>query len=144
MEKQMKIRSCVGSDGKFRYGIHQPSFIAHNLRPNDHIQPLGTFPDGSLYTNEKNFPETDVEESNADTIFEIPNPFPFRGCTYISKSWADDKAKDPSKILLPKPSHYSFSTVLKELMGEKNSSYENLHNAFNNLPEPILITGAIK
>lgn len=136
----MKIRTCITEKGKFRYGIHQPAYTAYNLRENKDIRPLGSFADGSPNTNERNFPESDVEEPKADTIYEIPNPFPFRGTTYITKSWADAKASDPSKIQLPKPSDYSFSKVVKNWLHTNDTCSEKLDSAFKDLPEAILLT----
>ena len=42
-----------------------------------------------------------MDALEAESVFEIANPFPFRGTTYIGKTWADDKRRDPSAIRLP-------------------------------------------
>ena len=83
----MKLRTCVTPPGKFIYGVHKSCYQVKNFRETDAIMPLGTFDDGSLYENHQNFPAGDVEEPDADWVYEIPNAFPFRGTTYISKSW---------------------------------------------------------
>jgi len=134
----MKLRTCVTPDGRFIYGVHKPSFTVRNLRENDFITTLGVLPDGSGHLNHINFPKGDVIESQADWIYEIPNPFPFKGVTYIAKSWAEKRAENPSSISLPKPSPVSFSTFLKNQFGS-TSSGEQTKKAFAELPEPILL-----
>jgi hypothetical protein len=129
----------VTPDGRFTYGVHKPSFTVRNLRENDFITTLGVLPDGSGHLNQNNFPKGDVTESRADWIYEIPNPFPFKGTTYIVKSWAEKKAENPSSIFLPKPSSVSFSTFLTNQFDLKSSN-EQTEKAFAELPEPILLT----
>ena len=74
----MKLRTCVDPSGKFIYGVHTSRFQAHNLRENDYIKPVGWLEDGTPVDNTANFPAGQVEEVNADTVYEIPNPFPFK------------------------------------------------------------------
>ena len=50
--------------------------------------------------NSANFPPGDLHVSGADWIFEIPNPLPFKGSTFIDKEWADASAGNPGKIRL--------------------------------------------
>ena len=100
--------------------------------------PLGTFDDGSLYENHRNFPAGDVEEPDADWVYEIPNAFPFRGTTYISKSWADSKAADPTSIVLSEPPRISYTSALKKWLGDSAFS-ENNKKAFSALPDPLLL-----
>ena len=128
-------KTCVTPEGRFRYGVHEPSFSVKNLREKDSLFSLGIADDGSVLDNERNFPPGDVVEEKADTIFEIPNPLPFRGVTYIAKRWADEKAVDPSRIRLSKPSDLSF----EEAMRASGLSEEARRNLMAHLPEPILI-----
>ncbi|MCP3922675.1 MAG: hypothetical protein GY714_08830 [Desulfobacterales bacterium] len=132
----MSIKSCVSPDGRFIYGIHKPHFKVTNFRKNDFIKPLGTL-EGRPHKNTINFPDGDVAENNADWIYEIPNPFPFRGTTYITKSWAEAKAFDPSKIKLPKPEGVSLIDWLKE----EGVSYDE--DKLATLPAPVLLTLAM-
>ncbi len=134
----MKLRTCVTPDGRFTYGVHKPSFTVRNLRENDFLTTLGEFPDGSGHVNHNNFPKGDVNEPRADWIYEIPNPFPFKGTTYIAKSWAEKKAENPSSIFLPKPPSVSFSDFLKNQF-DSRSFRERTDKAFAALPEPILL-----
>ncbi len=129
----MKVKSCVAPTGDFVYGIHKPSFKVKNLRENDHISNLGEFKDNSPYKNLQNFPEGDVNEPKAGWIFEIPNPFPFRGTTYITKKWAEEKAGKPELIRLPTPPEVSFTEFVENHL-ENNPDPSLL---LNKLPTPL-------
>jgi len=104
----MKLRTCVSAAGRFVYGVHRPNFTADNFRETNGVTDLGTFPDGSRHQNTSNFPSGPVHEPAADWIFEVPNAFPFRGTTYIGKTWADARAMDPDAIGLPNTPELSF------------------------------------
>ncbi len=110
----MKTRSCVTPRKRFIYGIHKPQYCSKNLRKELQERSLGHLNTGELYTNIANYPEKDVQVDNADWIFEIPNPFSFRGSTYIDREWADGSALNPHKISLPHPKELSFHKLLKE------------------------------
>ncbi len=126
------LRTCITPDGKFMYGIHKPSYSVLNLRQSQKIEPIGLFPDGTHLTNEKNYPRENVEVTSADWIFEIPNPFFFRGTTYIDKEWADASANDYSRITLPKKQDLSFTSLLQE---EKISPH-----FISKLPRPVQLS----
>jgi hypothetical protein len=110
----MTIRSCVTPQKQFIYGIHKPDYITCNLRSNSRISSLGHLISGTPYSNQANFPDTDVEVNNADWIFEIPNPFSFRGSTFIDKEWADNSANNPQRICLPPREELSLSKLLRK------------------------------
>jgi hypothetical protein len=123
--------SCVTPEGHFHYGIHKPAYTAANLRLEEKIQCLGTLPDQALVDNRKNFPENDVSVEAADWIFEIPNPFPFRGVTFIDKEWADASARDDSRISLPSRPEVSLSTLLTQTKTDPD--------LLEKLPAPMLL-----
>ncbi len=123
--------SCVTPTGRFRYGIHKPAYTVTNLRPEEKIRRLGTLPDHSPVDNRSNFPDGDVPVGQADWIFEIPNPFPFRGVTFIDKEWADASAEDDARIRLPPRQEVSFSEVLTESATDPD--------LFDKLPAPMLL-----
>ncbi|MDO9264450.1 MAG: hypothetical protein Q7U02_10830 [Desulfosalsimonadaceae bacterium] len=133
----MNLRTCVHPSGHFIYGIHKPGFRVTNLRKNNYVDALGLDDDSRPFTNQGNFPFGDVEEPHADPIFEIPNAFPFRGVTYIAKSWADGKAKNPLSISLPEPASMSFTDTIGQWFGEKGLSPEKLDAVFETLPNPL-------
>ncbi|MBU0485691.1 MAG: hypothetical protein KKB30_14395 [Proteobacteria bacterium] len=131
----MRPATCVSPEGLFILGIHKPSFTVTNQREGDFLESLGQFDDGSSHQNHRNFPPAAVEEPQADWIYEIPNPFPFRGTTFIKKNWADARAKNIAAICLPKPDHSSMSKVLSNLLGEQTPS--QIDQAFNQLPAAV-------
>jgi hypothetical protein len=95
------LHTCVSPNGHFVWGTHRPHYEVANLRNEDHIRALGRTPEGEPILNTANFPPHDVVEPAADTVFEIPNPLPFRGVTYITRSWAEKAAHDPARIAIP-------------------------------------------
>lgn len=133
----MHLRTCVDPTGKFTYGIHKPGFTVVNMRENNYIGPLGLFADNTPFVNQSNFPPGAVDEPNADMIYEIPNPFPFRGVTYISRSWAEEKAKNPSFIMLLNPPDVSFSDTIKKWIGKHQLTPEKKEVIFQTLPKPL-------
>jgi len=107
-----RIRSCVTPEGRFIYGIHKPHYTVTSMRQETTVTTLGHLPNGQPIENRRNYPAADVQVENADWIFEIPNPFPFKGVTYIDKEWADASARDYSRIRLPLPKPVSLTGVL--------------------------------
>jgi hypothetical protein len=102
------LRTCVSPAGYFRVGIHQPDFTVDNLRKNDFICRLGNLAGGTPVWNHANFPKGRVREPAADFIYEIANPLPFRGTTFINSAWAGPKAGHPEKLRIPRPRPCSF------------------------------------
>jgi hypothetical protein len=124
--------SCISPEGRFQYGIHKPAYTVTNLRVQLRIQKLGTLPDRSAVDNRMNFPEANLTVTQADWIFEIPNPFPFRGATFIDKEWADASANNYGRIGLPARKDVSFSDLLIQT-GTDTGLLEKL-------PAPLLLT----
>ncbi len=135
----MKIRSSVLPSGKFTWGIHNPEFKVRNLRENDYISVLGETEDEKPYYNHVNFPSSDPAEKGGRIIYEIPNPFPFLGATYIIKSRADENAKHPLRVSMPDKPMASFFNSLKEWSGDYKFSKKDLKKFMINMPEPFLI-----
>lgn len=108
-----RIESSITPQG-FQYGIHKPSYDVTNLRQETELDILGLDEDDNPVDNTQNYPDTDLRVENADWIFEIPNPFPFRGRTFIDKEWADASARYPERISLQQPPTVSLNSVLKE------------------------------
>ncbi|UCD65702.1 MAG: hypothetical protein JSW69_06735, partial [Deltaproteobacteria bacterium] len=136
----MKLRTCVTPEGKFIFGIHKPSFKVANMREKDYLQTLGLDTADNPVDNSVNFPDGDVEESRGEWIYEIPNPFPFRGATYIDKSWADGKAADPLAICLSDPTPTSMIDYLRRNLPGKAVSRDKLEEAFADLPQTVLLS----
>ncbi len=128
-------KTCVTPQG-FRFAIHKPSYEVYNLRHHDFIQGLGEL-NGKPVDNSGNFPPESVKVDGADWIYEIPNPLPFRGATFITKSWGDAKAANPASIKLPAPPTVSMSGYFKK-WADKNNQVD-LAAMFADLPRPVLL-----
>lgn len=109
-----RLVSCVQPGGSFLYGIHKPEYKVRNLRTKKNLARLGK-DKGKEINNSVNYPDGDVEIEEADWIYEIPNPFPFRGRTFIDKEWADASAKDIKKIRLPQQPEVSLTETLQHI-----------------------------
>lgn len=110
----MKLRSCVSTQGQFTFGIHKPNYSVHNCRNKTLITNLGHLETGEAHSNRKNYPQGSVIVEGADWIYEIPNPLPFRGSTYIDKEWAEAKVYNIQDICLPQQEDISFSRLLQD------------------------------
>ncbi|MFZ5774457.1 MAG: hypothetical protein ACOY3Z_03115 [Thermodesulfobacteriota bacterium] len=133
----MPLRTCVHPSGRFLYGIHKPAYGVTNLRENEFPATLGTLPDGTPCDNRANFPSDDVTVNGADWVYEIANPLPFRGATFISRSWADAKAANPASIRLPEPVSLSMTATLSALLPQGATEADRL---LQQLPMPLLLT----
>lgn len=131
------IRSCVHPAGRFVWGIHRPAYRVENLRENDFVCALGWCRDGAACENRVNFPSGCVTIPAADTVYEVANPFPFRGATYILKRWADRNASRPETISLPRPPQVSFTETLKKWQVGKLGTDSELYKRFADLPAPL-------
>ncbi|MCK5515720.1 MAG: hypothetical protein KAI39_02510 [Desulfobulbaceae bacterium] len=126
-----RIQTSICPDGKFCYGIHKPVYKVENQRQDSSIQYLGQDTRGNTVDNKVNFPEGTVEVKDGDWIFEIPNPFPFKGRTYIDKEWADSSADNPGKIRLPEAEPVSLTQTL--------TGCNVRSTLFEQLPPPLLL-----
>lgn len=108
------LYTSISPTGRFRVGLHAPSYSVANLREHDHPCSLGLLADGTPVENRDNFPQQDVTIAQARPIYEIPNPFPFRGCTFIDSAWAGAKAADPGSIRIHPPQAVSLRALLGE------------------------------
>jgi len=106
------LQTSITPEGRFRVGLHSPSYTVANLRERDDCRALGVLADGSPVGNAANFPGGDVTVATARPIYEIPNPLPFRGCTYIDSGWAVARATDPGLIRIHPPPAVSLRALL--------------------------------
>ncbi|HCC53922.1 MAG TPA: hypothetical protein DEQ20_03210 [Desulfobulbaceae bacterium] len=133
----MSVRSCVHPSGQFVYGLHLPAYQVANLRENDFVEPLGVFPDNKPYLNQNNFPAGDLQVDQEAAIYEIVNPFPFRGVTFINSAWANSKAANPAAIKLPEPPAVSMCQTLQGLLPA--GAVQDRQKIFAALPETVLL-----
>jgi hypothetical protein len=106
------LHTSITPEGRFRVGLHTPSYIVPNLREHDHPCVLGFLADGTALDNRDNFPIEDITIGTARPIYEICNPLPFRGCTFIDSGWADARASDPGWIRIHPPQAVSLRSTL--------------------------------
>ncbi len=133
----MPLHTCVSPEGRFVFGIHKPSFSVANHREKDCIESLGQSKEGLRIDNQRNFPAKRVDVAEASWIFEIANPFSFRGTTFIKKDWADKRAADPASIKLPPRPEVSLSESLSGIIIDNDPV--KLDQAFRKLPPSVLL-----
>lgn len=98
--------TCIVPPGKFVFAIHKPEYNVQNQRLSNEKSYLGSL-NGEPHYNIVNLPEDDIEIKAADWVYEVANPFPFKGVTYINKKWADESASDSSRFCLQPPEYIS-------------------------------------
>ncbi len=81
MDKE-DIRTCVTPDG-FSFLVHRPDYTVINRRQHTKKYHLGNDQSGNEVVSHANFPQGHLEIQEATTVYEVPNPFPFWGTTYI-------------------------------------------------------------
>lgn len=136
------LRTCVTPDGRFIYGLHRPHYHVTNLRIGDNLQSLGQSENGRTCQNAANFPEGDIHEPEADNIFEIPNPLPFRGVTFICKSWADQAAADPARIGIAIPQGGSLHAAIRHSLNNGRDAAATSRRLFSHLPDSLKLAVA--
>ncbi|VEN73077.1 conserved hypothetical protein [Candidatus Desulfarcum epimagneticum] len=137
------IKSCVHPSGTFTWGVHRPRFRAQNMRVSDDIPGIGRLGDGSAVKSRANFPPGPVDEPEGSVILETPNAFPFRGTSYVIRSAADEKAKDPGAIRIEAPSPGpSTLEILRKWTREKGMDDREARRLFLDMPEPLLLAAA--
>jgi hypothetical protein len=100
---------------------------------------LGATEDGASVDNRRNFPAGDVRVENDDWVYEVPNAFPFRGATYISKGFADAAAADPGTIALKPRPEVSLERNLSSWLSQRGLPPADLDALLARMPEPLLL-----
>ena len=134
--------SSVQPEGFFRVALHRSSYRVSNLRASRPVGTLGRLDNGRAVTNSGNFPSGQVDVQDTEGVYEIGNPFPFRGATYIGKAWADAKRDHPETIPLAPPAEASMTRWFRDHLpgGTTAESPEALLKA---LPEPVQLALAV-
>lgn len=138
----MLLRSSVRPDGCFQVAFHQPSYTVTNLRQQEWVAEVGRLADGRTVTNQQNFPQGEVAVPEAVGVYEIANPFPFRGTTYIGKTWADGKRRDPSSISLPPRPAVSMMQWIREHFPMALAATPS-SDLLKTMPEPVQLALAV-
>jgi len=127
-----KYFNCVTPEGKFVFGIHKPEYRVANFRGGKTITDLGSAADNKTVQNNANYPDGTLEVYGADWIFEIHNPFSFRGATFIDKEWADASAANPERIRIKKTVSFSLTQLLSDSQADSR--------LIEKLPEPVALS----
>lgn len=138
----MGFSTCVTPGGSFRWGIHKPAYQVRNLRAGERCDPLGRTTADQPVTNAVNFPADDPVVKAGEWVYEIPNPFPFRGATYIIRRSAERIANDISRIGLPPRPPLSLSGLMAGWPAAE-ADESALADLFSRLPEPLMLTLAV-
>ncbi len=129
------MRTCISPGGKFVFGIHKPAYSVRNLRSRTRVEKLGSDRQGTPVVNAANYPSGNIEVEQADWIYEIANPLPFRGTTFIGKGWADRSAEHPGRIKLIDQEEVSLHRWFK------NQRFDP--TLIDSLPRPLLLSLAV-
>lgn len=138
----VKLKTCVAPGGDFLLGVHQPSYVAANLRGTDPVADIGLDKQGRAVRNERNFPQSDVRVAPGTGILEIPNAFPFRGAAFIDTTWADAKTGDPASIGLPPMQECSLGRSLEAWLASGDTARSGggcRESFFHRLPGPMQV-----
>jgi len=135
----MTLRSCVDPSGRFVFGMHQPRYRLKNLRKNDFITTIGSSDQGVDVDNRANFPKEDLHIKEAQVIYEIPNPFSFKGATFIPQTAADRNAADLERICLPEMPAVSMTETLKRRLPDVMQSPKACADFLQEMPAPLLL-----
>jgi hypothetical protein len=138
----MKLRTCVHPDGRFIVGVHRPHYRVKNLRRETRTPVLGAGPGGAPVTAAANFPEGDVSIESGDWVYEVANPFPFRGATYTSRFHADRAAAEPDTIRLTPREGLSLGRWLAGALGRESLDPRLKERFIQQLPGPLKLTVA--
>ena len=136
----MKLRTCIHPKGRFLVGLHRPRYRVENLRRDHRVPVLGAAKDGAPVTGAANFPMGPVVVDDADWVYEIANPFPFRGATFISRRYADQAAANPDIIRIPPRPALSFTDWLQKWADVGKTGGRSMKDLLEDLPEPLLLT----
>ena len=114
-----------------------------NLRQHHRIQEVGLHGDAIPVTNHENFPQGTVATGESDGVYEIANPFPFRGATFIGKAWADAKRQDPSAICLTPPAALSMTQWCRNQLSRDPDAANRCSEWLPTMPEPVQLALAV-
>ncbi len=127
------LRTSISPQGHFIVARHSPDYRVANFRQQDALCSLGTTVDGQVCDNANNFPIGDIVVEQARPIYEILNPLPFRGCTFIDSGWADARVGRPDRFCIHPPP----SVSLRAFLGQ-HCNQEAVQTIINGLPIPLL------
>lgn len=134
------LRTCVTPCGGFTCALHRSCFNVLNLREKTAFSCLGKTEADEDVKNYTTFPSADMEFSPSTGVYEIPNPFPFWGATYILQGPADLLREDPSAFrFVNRDAYGAESPFLKELVKGSLTGSDGRTFSLSDLPREILL-----
>ncbi|MEF3169419.1 MAG: hypothetical protein K6360_08875 [Deltaproteobacteria bacterium] len=135
-----RLRTCISPDGGFICAFHRSSLNAINLRETRALSILGKTDTGEDVVNSANFPDGDVAFPPSTGVYEIPNPFPFWGATYILQGPADLFREDPSTFrFIKRKTSEADNPLLKELLRGSLTGSDGRTFSISDLPCEVLL-----
>ncbi len=134
-------RTCVDPSGIFICGLHQPCYRVINHRQSEALAVIGHGPDGRKVNNQANFPSGDLAVAHANGVYEIPNPFPFWGTTYILYRQAGYFSEYPERLRLRTGYRESDRSIplLKDLLAGSLKGTSRESYSIKDLPRSLLL-----
>lgn len=140
LSARSRLRTCISPDGCFICAFHRSSFHALNLRETCALSILGKTDTGEDVENSATFPDGDVAFPPSTGVYEIPNPFPFWGATYILQGPADLFREDPSNFrFIKRKTSGTDSPLLKELLEGSLTGSGGRTFSISDLPREVLL-----
>jgi len=136
--------TCVHPSGRFLCGIHRPSYRVINRRMTEAHRILGHDAEKTPIDNKANFPPAHLCVENGEWVYEIPNPFPFWGATYIL-SWPADnfsKGHDNFSFKPVREEGQDFPLLKKIFSGTLKTQDDHATYSVQDLPRYILLAVA--
>lgn len=104
---------------------------------------LGHGPDGQIIDNGPNFPSGDLHIQGTEWVYEIPNPFPFFGTTYLLHAPADRRAEDPYSFRFRSPrSDQEQASFIQDLLSGRVQGRDGRTYTLGDLPPPVRLAFA--
>jgi hypothetical protein len=129
----------VDPSARFVCAVHRPSYEVANCRRTTPLSPIGYYHGGEI-DNRGNFPHGDIVVEGSDWVYEIPNPFPFWGATYILQSPADRLSMRPGRLRFrPEERYREASPILRDLLLGSLAGTDGKRYGLDDLPRSVLL-----
>ena len=136
---------CKGGDtATFPIGLHEPKYSVVNVRSGKAIKRLGSTLQGEEVLNHANFPDSPILEiAHGEPVYEIKNPFPFWGTTYILKRRADEFKRNPLSFSfkkVPASEKAQSNDGIFEAMARGQLTLDGRRCSIKDLPRHVLLS----
>jgi hypothetical protein len=132
-------RTCVDPSARFVCAVHRPSYEVANCRKTSSLSTIGYDRERAI-DNRDNFPHGDIVVEGSDWVYEIPNPFPFWGATYILQASADRLSMRPGRFRFrPEESDREAGPILQDLLQGSLTGLDGKRFGLEDLPRTVLL-----